>query len=375
MTAAASTLHERALAIAGATPAFRATSAEDRELRDHLRGCPDCARRVARMRADLDAIGRVDPAVSPRLHDKIREVAVAPRRSGPGLAGLLLVFLLLSIGTMGAALGVGALQARPAGPVPPAGIAGDPRPDAVTWNGELAAVSAKGFALEVSGRTFTQTDALIASGVDPEDPSLPTLEVTWTDQGLEQRLTFAFVADDDSWSVGRVTLHDLSTVARSDREREVLAQGVVLTGEPLPAMPLGQAFEGDVDLAVDGASGPVRLRLDDARIELAAVRPANIGPGLKPPQAGDELACTGILQLSPLEADLRLKALGYRVDWRWQWATGPNTGQSEVRGEAPLEGFISGTAPGPAGTIVVFVEDPTNPLMPRAERPATCLLP
>jgi hypothetical protein len=231
---AAMTSHEEALAIAAATPPFRADPAEERELRDHLRACPDCAQRVARMRADLDAIGRVDPAVSARLHDRITEVAVTPRRSGTGIAGLLLVFLLLSVGTIGAALGVGALQSRPATPPAPA----------------------------------------------PVQPGPPDV-----------------------------------------------------------------------------------------------VAPANGGIGTKPAQFGDELACTGILQQPPAIADVRLKSLGYKVDWRWQFATGPNTGQSQVVGGPPEEGYISGTAPGPVGTIVVFVEDPSNPSMPKLERPATCLLP
>jgi hypothetical protein len=231
---AATTTHEQALAIAGAAPAFRMTQGEERELRDHLRTCADCTRRVARMRADLDAIGRVDPAVSARLHDRIREVAVTPRRSGTGIAGLLIVFLLLSLGTIGAAMGVGALEARPAAP--------------------------------------------------PADARL----------------------------------------------------------DVLPANP---------------------------------ANPANAGNGRKPAQFGDELACTGILQQPPAIADVRLQSLGYKVDWRWQFATGPNTGQSQVVEGPPQDGYISGTAPGPSGTIVVFVEDPTNPSMPRLERPATCLLP
>ena len=369
MTTPAAT-HDRALAIAGATPAFRPDPVDERGLREHLRSCPECARRVARMRADLDAIGRVDPAVSPRLHDRIREVAVTPTRTGPGLTGLLLVFLLLSVGTMGAALGVGALQSRPA-TAPPE----DARPDVVAWETTLAAVSAKGFALQANGRTFTGTTARVTSGVDVNDPTLPTLEVTLAEQGIEQRLIFAFSADGDLWSIRRVTLHDQTAQGRDDRERELLAAGVLLAGEPLASTPLGQAFEGDVELSGAGIGGPVRLRLDDARIELNGVQARDDIGLAKPAQPGDELACTGILQLPPHAADLRLRDLGYRVDWRWQFATSPTTGQSEVRDGPPLEGFISGTAPGSDGAIVVFVEDPARPLMPPAPRPAACPVP
>ncbi len=57
--------HGRALDLAAAAPAFPLDAAEARDLRDHLRACPDCARRAARLRADLAAIGRLDPPSRP----------------------------------------------------------------------------------------------------------------------------------------------------------------------------------------------------------------------------------------------------------------------------------------------------------------------
>jgi hypothetical protein len=219
----------------------------------------------------------------------------------------------------------------------------------------------------VAGERYDAASTQLITSADVVDSPASSLGILAQGPAGPRRIELAFAANGDSWWIDRITVVDDTTAP---------GPGVTLIAKPLALSPLGQAFEGDIDLAADGPDGPVRLVLDDARIRfLPAGVAANGGAGTKPAQFGDELACTGILQQPPVIADVRLKSQGYTAEWRWQFATGPNTGQSQVVDGPPADGYISGTAPGPTGTIVVFVEDPTNPSMPRLERPATCLVP
>ena len=83
------------------------------------------------MRADLAAIGAANPAVSSRLHDRIREAAVSRPRSGVGAIGVLAILALLAVGVVGASIGVGAYLNRPQDPLPPTARAWPSRP--TTW--------------------------------------------------------------------------------------------------------------------------------------------------------------------------------------------------------------------------------------------------
>jgi len=141
--------HARALDLAGAAPAFRLDADESRELAAHLRACPDCARAAARMRTDAAALGAIDPAVSPRLHDRLQEVAVSAPRTRPSALGIVLAFVLLAAGVVGASLGVGALVA-PRVPVASSPVLAAEAGDVLSWSTDVAQLRAGSFAIEAT---------------------------------------------------------------------------------------------------------------------------------------------------------------------------------------------------------------------------------
>ena len=62
------------------------------------------------------------------------------------------------------------------------------------------------------------------------------------------------------------------------------------------------------------------------------------------------------------DAERALQAFGYRLSWRFEYCNGP---EHRVRREGPERrrtiGFISETAIGSDGELIVFVEDPARP--------------
>jgi hypothetical protein len=366
------TAHARFLALAAATPAFGLADDEARELGAHLRACRECASSAAAYRSDLLAIGRADPAVSPRLHDRIREVAVTAPRTGPGALGILAIMVLLAVAVVGASFGVGAfLAARPAStPEPLADRSGD----TVRWHTDVVDLAASRLTIDANGLEFRPVANAVVSS-DPGNLEYWTLEVTWQEQGRQQRLSLYFAADAATWWISEIRVYD-----GADRQ----AEWARFPPGPYARTALGATFEGDLDLRGTSASGPVGLRIEGLRI---AVRPddhitAPLGGGIVLPENGDPfgpagaLRCSGILQRSPVEAEARLLAMGYRLSWRWEYATGPNTGYAEVRERAPATGWISGTAVGMSGELVVFVADPARPMgAGPVELPADCAAP
>jgi hypothetical protein len=87
---------------------------------------------------------------------------------------------------------------------------------------------------------------------------------------------------------------------------------------------------------------------------------------------GGKLHCSGILQLRPADAQREILARGLRLSWRFEWSTGPNSGHAELRLDPPPTGFISSTAIGSDGELIVFVEDPARPSGKRATFPPEC---
>jgi hypothetical protein len=369
------TAHARALDLAGAAPAFRLAPAEERELTAHLRGCPDCARCVAGLRADAFAIGRLDPPLSAQLHDRIREVAVTTPRRGPSALGIVVIVALLAVGAVGASIGVGAwLSATPA----PKPLVDEPG-DVIHWSTDVVELAAKEFYIDAGQLRFTGTPSAQVDS-DPGTLEAWTLEVSWPEQGREQRLYLYFGADDSSWWIDEVRVYD-GAPGRN-------AKWATFPGGPWARTPLGRVFDGDLDIAGTSATGPVKLHLGGLRI---AVRPddhvtAPIGGGIRlqelpndagnPFRPGGALHCSGILQLTPLEAEARLLALGYALSWRWQYSTGANTGYAEIRDRAPETGWITDAGVGSSGELIVFVADPARPFGgPARDLPEDCSAP
>ena len=375
------TSHARALDLAAVAPAFPLDGTEARDLAGHLRDCPGCARRAARLRADLWSIGRVDPALSPRLHDRLREVAVTSPRQGPSAIGIVLALVLLATVVVGGSLGVGALVARQDEPpaAPDASLALDAA-DVLSWRTDVVALAAREAWVEQDGlRLVGLPAARIVS--DPGGLSRWTLEASWPEQGRDQRLTLSFEAGEREWWIDSVRTWNSAAKQGSDTTFE----------GPLFRTPLGQPLAGDLDLSMPGPDGPTTVHLGGLRI---AVSPAsqvnepalgaritlveNGNPAVNgdPFEAGGPLRCSGIEQLTPLAAEARLLTLGYALSWRWETSTGGNTGFAESRATAPDRGWITGTAVGSSGELIVFVANPDRPFGgPPRELPPECATP
>jgi hypothetical protein len=152
--------------------------------------------------------------------------------------------------------------------------------------------------------------------------------------------------------------------------------------------PLGQSYAGTLDVTGTSDTGPVRLRLDGLRIAvhpqdniaapLGGVRKVlreNGNPAVDgdPFERGGPLHCSGILQMPPQLAEARLQLEGYALSWRWDTATGTNTGVAEPRDHAPSTGWITDTAVGMKGELILFVANPANPAGgPPLDRPSDC---
>jgi hypothetical protein len=295
---------------------------------------------------------------------------VPGRPGGRGLvvAGLVAAGVVLVTG----ALAIGKLTAPPEAPssqeTVQAGVG-----DVIRWQTDVVALAASSFSIDAAGMRFAGSPTATVHS-DPGSLTYWTLEVEWREQGRIQRVNLYFAADQASWWINEARVYD-GGVGPSEH-------WVTFPGGPWARTPLGAEFSGDLDLAAVASTGPVRLHLGGVRI---AVRPRDpvtrpIGGGITLPtngdpfQAGGPLHCSGILQLPPKVAEARLLTLGYRLSWRWEYSTsdGAGTGYSEVSATAPDRGWISSTAVGSGGELVVFVEDPARPMMPAATPPADC---
>jgi hypothetical protein len=130
----------------------------------------------------------------------------------------------------------------------------------------------------------------------------------------------------------------------------------------------------------EAADAPVLRRELPAELERALLDlkadPPDGGVPLKtdPFAIGGPLHCSGILQMRPIDAEHHLLNRGIRLSWRFVTKTGPNMGFSDPRLRAPATGWISGTALGSDGELIVFVEDPAKPMANPIAAPADCPL-
>jgi hypothetical protein len=241
----------------------------------------------------------------------------------------------------------------------------------VSWKTEVVDLRATDFWIDAAGERFHGTRQMQVNS-DPGSATYRTLELTWREHGTEMRVNIYFGGDATSWWIDEIRTYD--GTAQPDwlyyRAPDIRA-------------PLGQAWEGDVELLSTRSDrpgrGPGTLHFGTLQVATVAARLINVPPGggivLKenddPFAPGGVLHCTDILQLPPKDAEAVLLRLGYRLSWRLTWSTGGNTGYSQPFERAP-DGYISMTAVGTSGELIVFVQDPTRPMGGPATFPADC---
>lgn len=294
------------------------------------------------------------------------------RRVTRNLATIAAIGLLVAA-VLGAVLGVRALLTQQDDPT----VQGDQNRDAalaalqgkrVLWATDVVQLGADKVTIDANGATLHAETAQLQARSDPGSLTSWTLEVGWIEAGLEQRLNLYFKADATSWWVDEVRVYD--NAANPDWAR--FPRG------PHFQARLGDPFSGDIDLAGQGRTGPVRLRIDGAVLAVAPKAPFVQPPGGAAPlvndpfEAGGPLYCSGILQLRPADAERALKSFPFRLSWRFEYSTGPNEGFGEAMLEAPQIGFISDTALGSDGELIIFVQDPARPNGPAATFPPEC---
>jgi hypothetical protein len=361
--------HRRWLELAALRPTFTPPLAEAADLEAHLATCNACLREAAGLRADLALVARLDvPAPSARLRERVRLAVAAGDSAGSGwsLATIAAVGL-LAAAVLGATLGVGAFLSQRDDPIsqvdPNDNLALAALQDKrIVWKTAVVQLGADSVTVDANGSTLHAESPQMKVSSDPGSLTSWTLEVVWLEAGLDQRLTLYFKADAVSWWIDEVRVYDN---LGPNPEWASFPRG------PLFRTPLGQAFSGDIDLAGQGRAGPVRLQIDGAILAVAPQRSFAAPPGGGVPLASDPFAlggplrCSGILQLRPSDAERALQGFGYRLSWRLETASGPNTGYSDLQ-LSPPDGMITGTGLGPDGELIIFVSDPARPFGGRA---------
>jgi hypothetical protein len=149
-------------------------------------------------------------------------------------------------------------------------------------------------------------------------------------------------------------------------------------------VPLGATWSGDLDVAFTGGkgagAGPARLHAAGVLLRsipfdgiTKPVGPATkLGERDRPFGVGGPLHCSGILQMTPQEAEAALLKLGYSVSWRLDTTTGPNTGFAQPMSRAPDGVIHEEPVPGSNGELIVFVAPNGDPRAQPLPVPADC---
>lgn len=178
---------------------------------------------------------------------RFRQRAMRIGGAAGAVAALSLAVLLLAVLRVGPFAGVGA------GSVP-----GNP----VAWSTPYAALTADDFAIDAGGRRFTAANAQVAIHSDPGDATYRTLELSWTEQGVEMRLFLYFAADAREWWVTEIRTYDGLPNTRG-------SNWIYYDG-PFFRTPLGQTYRGDVDLKSTRSDNGARGHLTISGLRLQA---------------------------------------------------------------------------------------------------------
>lgn len=153
------------------------------------------------------------------------------------------------------------------GAMPPAS-AGAP---GVDWTTERVALTADDFRLDVNDLEFGVDVQPTRMTSDPGGSDYWTLEVEWPEHDVEQRLNMYFGSDGTDWWVDEIRTYD-----GYDPGEWVYAYG------PFFQTPLGQAFEGDIQVDLLGTGRPDdRENLVPAVLSFTGMRLA-VSPGAEP---------------------------------------------------------------------------------------------
>jgi hypothetical protein len=361
--------HRRWLELAAAAPAFTPAPPQADGLAAHLASCPSCSQRTTAFRADLAAVGGIS---DPGLHEDLRErIRGAVHAEPAGLNPVLLVAILglLLAAVVGTTLTVGSGFFRSDDTLPPPANVPDLSGKQLVWQTQVVHLGADSLDLQANGRTVHALTNTMRVDGDPGGLSRWTLELTWFEAGLEQRINLSFASDGAQWWIDQVQAYDGVV---PDPKWAVFDQ------RPLAVTPMGGVFHGDLVAQGKGRAGEVDLRIKG--VVLAVTPQASFTDpmggatrlGSDPFLPGGPLHCSGILQQAPMVAEQELLARGYRLGWRVESAKGAGQGFAEPTARAPAAGWITSTAIGTDGELIVFVADPTRPFAKPATMPPDC---
>ena len=129
----------------------------------------------------------------------------------------------------------------------------------VSWTTEQVHLTADDFRIDVNGTEFVADDPAIEVQSDPGDPHYQTLELTWTEHGVEMRWYVYFQSDGVEWWSDEMRTYDGNAAG----------EWVTFTGDFFRS-PLGHAYSGELD--VTAADHGVTSHLRVAGLTLAAFR-------------------------------------------------------------------------------------------------------
>lgn len=273
-------------------------------------------------------------------------------------------FLLVHAGVT-AAQDTAAGSDSPSSPAPESRTAAD---TGVIWDSGSVRFEADAFELRVGDRVFRGIGPAEVRS-DPGDEAYRTLEVVWSEQGVEQRMNLYFGADESDWWISEVRTYD----GFVDGEWiDYLQVGEM--DDRMLSTPRGSSYEGDVQF-VGWGRVPGELLVEGLRLTAFApgTGPAAhtdcrfaVAPGLaesvRPTDEGQPLDDAGIEQMSAAEVEAVLRELGVCFEFRYSYPTGPEIdgsqeGYSERWCTAPPAGRVEEALYGGDGAIIIFVED------------------
>jgi hypothetical protein len=351
--------HDTAREIIANALDFPVEPGEQTALDAHLGDCPACRSFAAAMRRDAATLRDLDFGPVPVA---VRaKVAVAAER-GPGTFGRWVTVaataavLLVALGGAAFVVGGGGYSS---------GIGGNH----VDWQTKPVQLSADDFWIDTNGQRFYGTPTVSVHS-DPGDASYRTLELTWQEHGTEMRLNLYFTGDGSTTWINELRVYDGTGAPK----------WATVTGR-YAAVPLNATWTGNIDVDFPaGNGGPAHLQLAGATIRSipfdAVTEPAgsatNLGEHDRPFAVGGPLHCSGILQMTPQNAERALLKLGYKLSWRLDTTTGPNTGFAEPMAHAPDGVMIQEPLPGTHGELIVFVAPKGDPRAIAVPLPADC---